>query len=592
MSTAAERRPRPSEDGFADLFTPKLVTVLREGYDLKRFTADVIAGLTVAIVALPLAMGIAIASGTTPDRGLYTAVVAGFLISALGGSRFQIGGPTAAFIVVVYRTIETHGYDGLLLATLLAGLMLVAVGYLRLGTYIKYIPYPVTIGFTAGIGITIFVAQVADLLGLSAGKLPGEFVEKIAALARALPTANPAAVALSAFSLFLILMLRRHRPRWPGFLIAVVAASVVTLALKLDVVTIGSKFGEIPRVPPSPSLPPVSLDKLAAVLPDAITIAILAGIESLLSAVVADGMTGRRHRSNCELVAQGYANIASALFGGLPATGAIARTATNIRSGSTGPVSGVLHAVFLLMFMLVAAPLASYVPLAVLSAILAIVAWNMAEVHVVSRLLRNSGWGDRAVLLSTMLLTVFYDLTVGIEVGVVLSAILFMHHMAEAFAVEAHGVPGGSRRIIEEDRSDLADGRSAYDPSAQANDEVVVYRITGPFFFGAATQLTTTLARIGTRPKRLILDFSGVPLIDSTGAATLKGVIEDMGRRGCEVVLVAMSRPVRRALVRFGLRRPDVKVKTAPTVTAAMERRPDSGHPHEAKARRSPVQNP
>lgn len=553
-------------DSFADLFTPKLITTLREGYDGRRFLADVVAGLTVAIVALPLAMGIAIASGTTPDRGLFTAIVAGFLISAFGGSRFQIGGPTAAFIVVVYRTIETHGYDGLLVATFLAGLILVAVGYLRLGTYIKYIPYPVTIGFTAGIGITIFVSQVADLLGLSTGKLPGEFVAKVEALVGALPSLNPSAVALSAASLLVILGLRRYRPKWPGFLIAVVGAAVLTTMLSLDVVTIGSKFGEIPRVPPSPELPPLSLEKIRAVLPDAITIAILAGIESLLSAVVADGMTGRRHRSNCELVAQGFANIASSVFGGLPATGAIARTATNIRSGATGPIAGMLHAVFLLAFVLVAAPLASYVPLAVLAAILAIVAWNMSEVHVVLRLLRNSGWGDRTVLLSTMLLTVFYDLTVGIEVGVVLAAILFMHHMAEAVAVEAHGAP-----LLDRDRADDPQ-REAYDPSAQTRDDVVVYRIVGPFFFGAANQLTTTLSRIGTRPKRLILDFSGVPLIDATGAATLRGVVEDMRRRDADVILAGTTPAVRRALVRFGIRRPEVAVLTAPSVEVALSR--------------------
>jgi sulfate permease, SulP family len=537
----------PAAESYADLFKPKLITTLKEGYSTQKFAADVIAGLTVAIVAMPLAMGIAIASGSTPDKGLTTAVIAGFLISALGGSRFQIGGPTAAFIVVVYRVIETHGYDGMVLATLMAGLILTAIGYLRLGTYIKYIPYPVTIGFTAGIGITIFVSQVADLLGLTTGKLPGEFLEKVEALAHALPTTNMAALALSLASVAVILSLRRFAPKLPGFLIAVVAASVVVLVLKLDVVTIGSKFGGIPRALPMPELPTLSLAKIGAVFPSAVTIALLAGIESLLSAVVADGMTGRRHRSNCELVAQGYANIASALFAGLPATGAIARTATNIRSGATGPVSGMLHAVFVLAFMLVAAPLAAYIPLAVLAAILAIVAWNMAEVHVLGVLLKNSGWGDRAVLLATLLLTVFYDLTVGIEVGVVLAAILFMHHMAEAVGIEGrhHGT------LIEEDRADDPN-EAAYDPASQASRDVVVYHISGPFFFGAASQLTTTLARIGTRPRRLILDFAQVPLIDSTGAAALKGVVREATMRGEEVVFAALSPRLEAQLERFG----------------------------------------
>lgn len=565
MPHSADGAMHRPHDRFADLFTPKLVTTLREGYDLGRFTADAIAGLTVAIVALPLAMGIAIASGATPDKGLFTAVIAGFIISALGGSRFQIGGPTAAFIVVVYRTIEAHGYDGLVLATLMAGMMLVVVGYLRLGTYIKYIPYPVTIGFTAGIGVTIFVSQIADLFGLTTAKLPGEFIAKVEALLAAAPSVNPAAVAVSALSLLLILVLRKHRPTWPGLLVAVVLASVATAVLSLDVVTIGSKFGEIPRVPPSPALPAMSLEKIRAVLPDAVTIAVLAGIESLLSAVVADGMTGRRHRSNCELVAQGFANIASALFGGLPATGAIARTATNIRAGSTGPISGMLHAVFLLAFMLIAAPLAAYVPLAVLAAILALVAWNMSEVHVVLRLLRNSGWGDRVVLLSTLLLTVFYDLTVGIEVGVVLAAILFMHHMAEAVQVEAHG---GNAPLLDTDRADDPDA-PRYDPGLQRSD-TVVYRIAGPFFFGAADQLSVTLGRIGSKPKRLVLDFSAVPLVDTTGAASLKAVIATVRKGGGEVVLTGLSRPVARSLVRFGVHRPHVQVSTAPTVEAAL----------------------
>lgn len=555
---------RPPAPTFSDLFMPKLVSSLREGYSFNRFVADTVAGLTVAIVALPLAMGIAIASGATPDKGLFTAIVAGFIISAFGGSRFQIGGPTAAFIVVVYRIMEHHGYAGLALATLLAGFILVAVGFLRLGTYIKYIPYPVTIGFTAGIGITIFVSQVADLFGLEAGKLPGDFIPKVEALIKALPTLNPEALVLSAFSIAIILVLRRHRPKWPGFLIAVVAASAIVTLFHLPVVTIGSKFGGIPRVPPSPALPAFSLEMVQAVLPDAITIAVLAGIESLLSAVVADGMTGRRHRSNCELVAQGLANIVSPLFGGLPATGAIARTATNIRSGSTGPISGILHAVFLLAFMLVAAPLASYVPLAVLAAILAIVAWNMSEVHVVMRLLENSSWGDRTVLLATMGLTVFYDLTVGIEVGVVLSAILFMHHMAEAVAIE-RTVAGP---LVEGDRKD--DRSRPYDPTLATDRDTVVYRINGPFFFGAANQLAVTLDRIGTRPKRLILDFAGVPLVDSTGAAALKGVIDDAAKKGTTVVLAATSRPVRRSLVRFGIKRPHVAVTTAPSVEDAL----------------------
>jgi len=562
---------QPATERFADLFTPKLITVLREGYDRRRLMGDVVAGLTVAIVALPLAMGIAIASGVEPERGLTTAIVAGFVISALGGSRFQIGGPTAAFIVVVYRVVETQGYDGLALATFLAGLMLTALGFLRLGTYIKYIPHPVTIGFTAGIGITIFVSQLADLLGLKTGKLPGEFVHKIEALAAALPTFDPTTIAIALLSFGVILGLRRWKPRLPGLLFAVVAAAAVVALFQLDVATIGSKYGGIPRTPPAPALAVPTWEKLVAILPDAVTITLLAGIESLLSAVIADGMTGRRHRSNCELVAQGIANVVSPIFGGLPATGAIARTATNIRSGSNGPVSGILHALFLAAFVIAAAPLAAWVPLASLAVILAIVAWNMSEVHALSHLLRHAGWGERLVLVTTLLLTVFVDLTVAIQVGVVLSAIQFMHNMAEAVAVEAHAggtLPG--RDLLERDRPDDPGPRPAY---VRALDEdVVVYRIHGPFFFGAANRLAQTLGRIGDRPRVLVLDFDGVPLVDTTGATALKTVIDEASRHGTSVILTAMSRPVRRAMVRYGIKRPEVPVATAPSIEVALER--------------------
>jgi sulfate permease, SulP family len=378
MSIASERAGRAHQlhqPTFAELYAPKLITVLREGYGLSDFRADVIAGLTVAIVALPLSMAIAIASGVTPDRGLYTAVVGGFIVSLLGGSRFQIGGPAGAFIVLVSVTAERHGIDGVILATLMAGLILVAAGFLRLGTYIKFIPYPVTVGFTAGIAVIILVSQLKDLFGLTlSAKEPGELIPKLEALARALPTANLSAVTIALLSIAIIAALRILRPSWPGILIAVVAAALATWALSLPVETIGSRFGGIPRELPLPALPRFSVEKAQAVLPDAIAFALLAAIESLLSAVVADGMTGRRHRSNCELVAQGIANIGSALFGGICVTGLIARTATNVRAGARGPVSGMLHSVFLLLFMLIAAPLASYIPLAALAAVSVVVA--------------------------------------------------------------------------------------------------------------------------------------------------------------------------------------------------------------------------
>lgn len=550
---------------YLGLFRPKLLTVLHEGYGLDRLVKDIIAGLTVAVVALPLAMGIAIASGAAPERGLFTAIIAGFIISALGGSRYQIGGPTAAFIVVVYRTIEHHGYDGMLLATMLAGVMLLIIGFLRLGNYIKYIPYPVTIGFTAGIGITIMVSQLADLFGLSVGKLPGEFVPKLWAIIHAMPTAKVTTILLSLGCLIGLLIMQKYRPQWPRMLIVVVAAACAVSFLSLDVTTIGLKFGAIPSALPSPQWPVFTLEKLHAVLPDAATIALLAGIESLLSAVVADGMTGRRHRSNAELVAQGVANIVSPLFGGLPATGAIARTATNVRAGSTGPVSGMLHAVFLLLFMLVAAPLAAYVPLAVLAVILAIVAWNMSEVHVVGEFISHATWGDRTVLLTTMALTVLYDLTLGIEVGVVMAAFKFMHNMANVVEVETNV------KLVEEEHPDVVRQPRPYFDVPNLDQDIVIYRIHGPFFFGAASELTATMGRESKPPRLLILDFADVPLLDSTGASALKGVIGGAKRKNTKVVITHASKRILRSLIRYGVKRPELQFYTAPSIERAIE---------------------
>ncbi|HUQ52099.1 MAG TPA: SulP family inorganic anion transporter, partial [Gammaproteobacteria bacterium] len=344
MNATSPEAPSPS---FAELFTPKLVTVIREGYGWQQLRADALAGLTVAIVALPLSMAIAIASGASPAQGLYAAIFGGFLVSALGGSRFQIGGPAGAFIVLVATTVQAHGLEGLLLATMLAGLMLAAIGLLKLGTYIKFIPYPVTVGFTAGIAVIILSSQVKDLLGLTlAEPEPGELLDKLPVLWRYLPTLDGTTIAVSLATIVVIATLRRWRPQWPGMLLAVAGAAVVTAGAHLDVMTIGSRFGGIPSGLPLPSLPEMSVDKVREVLPSAVAFALLGAIESLLSAVVADGMTGRRHRSNCELVAQGAANVVSSLFGGICVTGTIARTATNVRAGAHGPVAGMLHSVF------------------------------------------------------------------------------------------------------------------------------------------------------------------------------------------------------------------------------------------------------
>jgi SulP family sulfate permease len=559
MSIASERTGRTTQKHqptFAELFTPKLVTVLREGYGLADLRADMVSGLTVAIVALPLSMAIAIASGVTPDRGLYTAAVGGFIISLLGGSRFQIGGPAGAFIVLVALTAERHGVDGVILATAMAGVLLIAAGFLRLGTYIKFIPYPVTVGFTAGIAVIIFASQLKDLFGITLpGKEPGELIPKLEALAHALPSVNISTVAVSAGSIAVIFILRKLRPNWPGILIAVAAAALVSWALSLPVETIGTRFGGIPRELPLPSLPAFSLEKARAVLPDAIAFALLGAIESLLSAVVADGMTGRRHRSNCELVAQGFANIGSALFGGICVTGAIARTATNIRSGARSPISGMLHSVFLLLFMLIAAPLASYIPLSALAAVLVVVAWNMAEKQQFATLIRSSR-GDATVLLATFLLTVFRDLTEGILVGFALGAVLFINRMAQMTGIEAE------TPLVAADSADDGNGdRTPYDVSLAVDPDVLVYRITGAFFFGAASAVGTVLDNIADRRKAFVVDFAAVPFLDSTAANAMHRVAIKAKRQGIRLFITGASPAVRRSLLTHGVRPPQARYR-------------------------------
>ncbi|RAK66447.1 SulP family inorganic anion transporter [Phenylobacterium kunshanense] len=414
----------PDGAAKAHLYKPKLASTLKEGYGLGDLRADAMAGLTVAILALPLSMAIAVASGVSPAQGLYTAIIGGFLVSALGGSRFQIGGPAGAFIVLVSATVAKFGLSGLALTVMLSGLMLALLGALRLGRFIRYIPHPVTVGFTAGIAVTILASQIKDLAGLKlSGAEPGPVLPKIMALADAAGTLNPAALALGLGTAAVILVMRRLRPTWPGMLVAVVAATVVATLIHMPVETIGSRFGGIPSGLPAPKLPTVSLDLLVAIFPAALSFTLLGGLESLLSAKVADGMTGRVHRSNMELVAQGLANVASAIFGGIAVTGTIARTATNIRAGAHTPIAGMLHAAFLLAFMMLAAPLASYVPLAALAGLLVVVAWNMAEKEEFASLLRN--WRAAVVLLATFGLTVVHDLMAGIAAGCGLAAIFW-----------------------------------------------------------------------------------------------------------------------------------------------------------------------
>jgi len=538
--------PQPSAAPTWHLYVPKLFTLLRRGYSVADFRHDFVAGATVAVVALPLAMALAIASGTAPEKGLHTAIIAGFLISALGGSRVQIGGPTAAFVPVVFNVIEKFGYEGLILCTLLAGLMLIAAGILRIGTLMKYMPQPVITGFTAGIAVSIFSSQVKDIFGLRMGAVPGDFFARWSAYFAHTGDFNLAAMAITFLSLALIVMLRRWRPAWPGFLIAVIAGTAVALLLALPAETIGSKFGAIPAALPGFSIPHIPFERTRELFPSAFTIAFLAGVESLLSAVVADGMTGSRHRSNCELVAQGTANVACALFGCLPATGALARTATNVRAGARTPVSGILHAVFLLAFMLLLAPLMSYIPLAALAAVLLVVAWNMAELESFKHLMQGP-IGDRLVLLLTFALTVAFDLTVAIEVGLVLAAFLFMHRMSEVVAVQSN------LSLVDEDADDFS---PSGEPSqrAQLPPGVEVFQISGPLFFAVANRLDDVLNQFADPPRAFILRLRLVPLIDSSGVAALRQMISRCTRQGTRVILSGLREQPRAILEQMRLR--------------------------------------
>jgi SulP family sulfate permease len=414
----------PDGSATAHLYRPKLITILGEGYDLERLRHDAVAGLTVAVVALPLSLAIAVASGVPPERGVITAIIGGLLVSALGGSRFQIGGPAGAFIVLVSAAVAKFGLDGLLTAALMSGVMLTLLGVLRLGSLVRHMPHPVTAGFTAAIAVTISASQLKDFAGLHlSGAEPGLLIPKLITLGHALPSANLVAVSIGVISAVLIGALRRWRPGWPGMLIAVAGAALAAALFHLPVETIGSRFGGFSGALPAPRLPDLTVARMAQLFPAAFSFTLLGAMESLLSAKVADSMTGRKHRSNMELVAQGLANITSPLFGGICVTGTIARTATNIRAGARTPVSGILHAVFLLVFMALAAPLAAYIPLAALAGVLLVVAWNMAEKAEFIRLLRD--WRSATVLIATFGVTILKDLSFGIGAGCLLAVVLW-----------------------------------------------------------------------------------------------------------------------------------------------------------------------
>ena len=509
------------------MLLPKLVTTLRS-YDRAQFLSDGIAGVIVGIVALPLAIAFAIASGVSPDRGLWTAIVAGFLISALGGSRVQIGGPTGAFVVIVYGIVQKYGMDGLIVATLMAGVILVVMGLAKVGGAIRFIPHPLVTGFTSGIAVIIFSSEVKDFFGLRMGAVPAEFLAKWAAFARAAGTVNWYAVGVASFALAIILLWPRVSRRIPGPFVALVVTTVVARLLHLPVETIGSRFGEIAASVPHPVVPHLSLEQVTSLVGPAFTIALLAAVESLLSAVVADGMIGGQHRSNMELVAQGIANIASPLFGGMPATGAIARTATNVKNGGRTPVAGIVHALTLLVITVFAGRWAALIPMATLAAILVVVAYHMSEWRAFLGELRAPR-SDVAVLLTTFALTVLVDLTVAISVGMVLASFLFIRRMAAVTSVNV------VTRELQEATFD--EGDEAILDSSRIPHGVEVYEINGPFFFGAATTFKDTLARVAGKPKVLIIRMRHVSALDSTGMHALTEVVHRTRRDGTAVIL-------------------------------------------------------
>ena len=526
------------------MLIPKLVTTLKD-YTREQFSRDLLAGVIVGIVALPLAIAFAIAAGVSPERGLYTAIVAGFIISALGGSRVQIGGPTGAFVVIVSGIVAQYGVDGLVLATLMAGFIIVAFGLLRWGGAIKFIPYPVTIGFTSGIALIIFSSQIRDLLGLEMTVVPAPFVAKWGAYVRAFDSVNPWAFVVAIATLAIIVAWPKVSRRIPGPFVALIATTLLVQLLHLPVETIGARFGEIHAGLPRPTLPVVTLERMRALAAPAFTIALLAAIESLLSAVVADGMIGGRHRSNMELVAQGIANIASPLFGGMPATGAIARTATNVKNGGRTPVAGMTHSLTLLLITLFFGRWAALIPLATLAAILVVVAFHMSEWRTFASEFRAPK-SDVAVLLTTFLLTVLVDLTVAIEVGMVLAAFLFMRRMAEVTNIS----------VLTHEFTDPIDDFE-HDPNAVRRraipEGVQVYEITGPFFFGAAETFKDRVSRIAGKPKVLILRMRHVLAIDSTGLHALRELVQRSRREGILVVLSDVHAQPVVALERSGL---------------------------------------
>lgn len=525
-------------------FTPKLLTLLREGLSRKQITKDVTAGIIVGIVALPLAIAFAIASGVSPEKGLITAVIAGLTISVLGGSRVQIGGPTGAFIVIVYGIVQTHGIGGLTIATFMAGFLMIGFGLTRLGNYLKFIPYPLIVGFTSGIAIIIFSSQIKDFLGLEMGEIPADFVEKWKAYFLNFHKINWLAVAIAVGTVLISLNFNRLTSKIPGSIVAIILSTLAVYFFELPVETIETKFGEIPSTISLPTFPNINFEAIQQLIQPAIAIALLGSIESLLSAVVADGMMGGKHRSNMELVAQGTANIFSGLFGGIPATGAIARTATNIKNGGRTPIAGMVHAIVLLLIMLLFAPVAKLIPLSCLAGVLVVVAWHMGEWHHFKALLKSNRM-DIIVLLTTFFLTVFFDLIIAIEVGMILSSFIFMKRMSESTSIKNamryfKTEEENGERLFEEEIPDIPKG-------------VLIYEINGPLFFGASQKFQEVIKDLKQKPEILILRIRHVPFIDATGIKRLKDMYQNLQSSGTTIIISGANDDIKRELLKMNV---------------------------------------
>lgn len=517
---------------------PKLFDTMK-GYTSKQLMKDIVSGIIVAIIALPLSIALAIASGVGPVQGLYTAIIAGFFISFFGGSRVQIGGPTAAFVVIIYGIVQQHGQSGLIVATIMAGIILIIMGICHFGSLIKYIPYTITTGFTCGIAVTLFVGQLKDFFGLTEAA-PAEFIDKVIFYCKNITVMNPLAIAVGALALLILIFWPKVTDKIPGSLIAIIVTTLVVKFAKLDVSTIGSVYSDISSKLPSLSIPQdVNFDMIRSLIQPAFTIAILAGIESLLSAVVADGMIGDKHRSNAELVGQGLGNVFSALFGGIPATGAIARTAANVKNGGRTPIAGIVHCITLTIVLLVAMPLAKMIPMTTLSAVLLYVAWNMADWNAFTRLCKKAPKSDTLVLITVFLLTVFFDLVVAIGVGIVLASVLFMKRMADTAEVEKW-------KYI--DDPDITEGEA--EKLADIPHTIRVFEIYGPLFFAASEELVRIHA--GNRTKVIVVRMRSVPAIDASAMISLRDLAERAKKKNIQLIFSHVNEQPRKVMEKDG----------------------------------------